>query len=205
MGLAEHLAAETVACEESALCLNSPESRGGGQASCHSCKLAPAGGGSLNCWRPWKKGLQHPKLVAEKREAGKQRRAAAQEKRAGRSRSKMAVRRQARRAEEQTNRSIIENTVNSGRSHKDGDHVSAGRIALDTKLQSKRVNPVVDLAELDKVREDARRGGNPIGALVLRNMHGRGVVVFDEADYSQLLEIIMRQAAAIAARLTEGV
>jgi len=205
MGLAEQLAAETVPCEESAQCLNSPESRGGAQTSCHTCKLALAGGGSLNCWRPWKRGLQHPKLAAQKREAGKQRRAAAQEKRKKRDRSRIDVQRQARRAESKTNRSIIENTLNSGRSHKDGDHVSAGRIALDTKLQSGNENPVVRLAELDKVREDATRGGNPIGALVLRNKHGRGVVVFDEADYSRLIEIIMRQAAVIAASLSEGV
>jgi hypothetical protein len=31
------------------------------------------------------------------------------------------------------------------------------------------------------------------------------VVVFDEADYSRLIEIIMRQAAVIAASLSEGV
>jgi hypothetical protein len=40
--------------------------------------------------------------------------------------------------------------------------------------------------------------------LVLRNKHGRGVVVFDEADYSRLIGIIMRQAATIAANLPEG-
>ena len=201
MALAEQLAGEVVPCDATDECLNSPQQRGEGQAECRYCKLANAGGGPVNRWRPWKRGRQHPKLIVEKREAGKARRAAAQEKRGKRDRAKMDVQRKARNAERQTNRSIIENTRNSGRTAKDGDHVSAGRISLDTKMQSGNENPVVRLAELDKVREDARRGGNPIGGLVLRNKHGRGVVVFDEVDYSLLIGIIMRQAAVIAAGL----
>jgi hypothetical protein len=201
MGLADQLACEVVPCGVADDCLNSPQQRGEEQAECRHCKLANSGGGSLNYWRPWQRGLQHPKLIVEKREAGKARRAAAQEKRGKRDRAKMDVQRKARNAERQTNRSIIENTRNSGRIAKDGDHVSAGRIGLDTKMQSGNENPVVHLVELDKVREDARRGGNPIGGLVLRNKHGRGVVVFDEVDYSLLIGIIMRQAAVIAAGL----
>jgi hypothetical protein len=204
MGLAEHLAVEVAPCSAAENCLNSPQQRGELQAECRNCRLADAGGGSANRWRPSRRGRQHPKLIVEKREAGKERRAAAQTKRLSRSRAKMDVQRKARDAERQTGRSIIENTRNSGRSARDGDHVSIGRIGLDTKMQSARANPVVDLAELDKVREDARRGGSPIGGLVLRNKHGRGVVVFDEADYSRLIGIIMRQAATIAANLPEG-
>lgn len=69
------------------------------------------------------------------------------------------------RAEKQTERQLIHATKNSGRSNKDGDHVAAGEITLDTKLQSKRTNPVILLHELVKVGEDARRAGNWMGAL----------------------------------------
>jgi len=79
---------------------------------------------------------------------------------------------------------------NSGRSNKDGDHVAAGEITLDTKLQSKRTNPVILLHELVKVGEDARRAGNWMGALVLRNMNGIGVVAIAEADFARLIQRI---------------
>ena len=94
------------------------------------------------------------------------------------------------RAEKQTERQLIHATKNSGRSNKDGDHVAAGEITLDTKLQSKRTNPVILLHELVKVGEDARRAGNWMGALVIRNMNGIGVVAIAEADFARLIQRI---------------
>ena len=162
---------------------------------CQYCKLASAGGGPMNCWKPWSPGTPHPKLTAEKKQKAQDRREAATAKRKAKSRPKQDLLRRAARAEKQTESNIIAATRNSGRTAQDGDHVHAGRITLDTKLQSGNTHPVVHLDELDKVRGDARRAGNPVGALVLRNKHGRGVVVFDEQDYAQLLLRILQDTA----------
>jgi hypothetical protein len=58
----------------------------------------------------------------------------------------------------------------------------------------------VNLAELDKVIEDAKRAGNVLGGLVLRNKHDRGVIVFDEKNYAAGLLIVAR---AMARKLIE--
>jgi hypothetical protein len=159
------------------------------------CRLAESGGGPMNAWRPWQQGQVHPKLAAEKKQKAQDRREVAVAKRKAKSRPKRDLARRAARAEEQTNRNIIAATRNSGRTAKDGDAVHAGRITLDTKLQSGNIHPVVHLDELDKVRADARRGGNPIGGLVLRNKHGRAVVVFDEQDYARMLLQLLENTA----------
>lgn len=197
------LAAEILECEQATDCLNSREHRGE-QAQCTYCRLAKSGGGPMNCWKPWQQGAQHPLLVAEKKQASSDRREADVEKRRKKSRPKQALLKRAARAENTTEKnfssSMLTSTVNSGRSNKDGDHDLLGRITLDTKMQSGRDNPVVDLGELDKVMQDARRAGNVLGGLVLRNKHDRGVIVFDEKNYAAGLLVVAR---AMARKLIE--
>jgi hypothetical protein len=142
--------------------------------------------------------------VEEKKQASRDRLVLSAAKRAKKSRPKQALLRKAVRAEQSTERnfssSMLTSTVNSGRSNKDGDHDLLSRVTLDTKLQSGAGNPVVNLAELDKVMEDAKRAGNVLGGLVLRNKHDRGVVVVDEKNYAAGLLIVAR---AMARKLIE--
>ncbi len=165
-------------CAEAEHCHNAP-------LACESCRLSPGGGPGLRWWP--KLDAKHPVLEAEKKQAKLAKVKAIAVKRAGRDRGRMAVQKQAQAAEKRTERNIIHATLNSGRANQDADHVSAGRITLDTKLQSKRIHPLVKLGQLDKVREDAKRAGMLLGALVLRNSTGRGVVVLDEDDYARLV------------------
>lgn len=194
----EQLGGETIPCEQQSDCFNSPIHRGQGQASCYMCKLADHNGGSSILWKPWDKKLKHPKLVQIAREKNAKKVAEILAKKKSIDPKKQILASRAARAEKQTERQIIKATKNSGRSNKDGDHVSAGKITLDTKLQTGNLNPVVKLVELDKVRGDAKRAGNPIGALVLRNKEGRGVVVLDENDYALLVtQLVVEYARQI--------
>ena len=143
--------------------------------------------GAQHYWRPVNRQIAHPVLRAERRAELRLRLQKRVEVRRGKDRGRQEVLRQAERAERQTERAIIKATVNSGRKKQDGDHISVSRIVLDTKNQPGRDNPVVVLAQLEKVREDARLNGYPLGGLVLRNKQGRGVVVFAEEDYARLL------------------
>jgi hypothetical protein len=192
MGLAEHLSGEALPCSMKEECMNSPVHRGP-QAQCVNCKFADQMPGLMNFFKPWNPKLLHPKVQQLKQDRKTARQAAAQAKRDGKDRGKQKLQVKARQAEATTNRRIIRATRNSGRTAKDADHVHAGRITIDTKLQSNAENPRVLLAELDQVRADARRAGNPLGALILRNKHGRGVVVFDEEDYARLFAITVKQ------------
>jgi hypothetical protein len=98
------------------------------------------------------------------------------------------VNRIAAQAERDTESNIIKATKNSGRSSRDGDHLVAGRITMDTKLQSTRSDPVVRLYELAKVQADAKRAGSLLGCLTLRNKHGVGVVVMSEEDFARMIK-----------------
>jgi hypothetical protein len=144
----------------------------------------------MSFWKPDVPGTKHPGVIAEKKKAKKDREAVLKTKKLTADKGKRKVLKLAVRAEKQTERQLIHATKNSGRSNKDGDHVAAGEITLDTKLQSKRTNPVILLHELVKVGEDARRAGNLMGALVLRNMNGIGVVAMAEADFARLIQRI---------------
>jgi hypothetical protein len=93
-------------------------------------------------------------------------------------------------AEKTTQKNIIRATKNSGRTDKDGDHVAGGYVTLDTKLQSKRLNPVVIATELAKVRNDSASAKTMVGGLVLRSKTGLGVVVFHEDDFAKILNLI---------------
>jgi hypothetical protein len=197
MGLIQQLAAEIEECEQAGDCLNSRANRGE-QFQCTYCRLAKSGGGPMVCWKPWKKGTEHPVLVEEKKQASRAKREARAQKRRSKSRPKQSLLKRAARAEKTTelnfNNAVV-STVNSGRSNKDGDHTLAGRVTLDTKMQSGNVHPVVNLAELDKVIEDAKRAGNIMGGLVIRNKFDRGVIVFDEKYYARGIVMLGRAYA----------
>lgn len=173
-------------CEAFERCLNRPDARRPGPSACGECRFAQSLGGTRNLWKPAKKGEKHPMATAARQAAKRAVQTARRAQSRLRDPLKRAVARQARQAEHRTGRAIIQATKNSGRSHRDGDHTMAGKITLDTKSQ-KRLHPVVQIGEMEKVREDARRAGNPFGALVLRNCHGRGFVVLAEEDFARLV------------------
>jgi len=173
-------------------CQNSVDVIGQARQKCSFCRLAPDNEDlPSHYWKAndirWKVG-GHPLLNREKVEARFQRAKNHQTKKLAVDRGKRKLLKKAARAEQTTERNIIHATKNSGRSNRDGDHIAAGSITLDTKLQTTREHPVVILGELEKVREDAKRAGNPIGALVLRNRNGVGVVVMAEADFALILQ-----------------
>lgn len=170
------------------VCQNSPEGKGS-QNLCDTCKWSPAEPDMGGDWyRPSDKRARFPRRDAAEYLARRQKIAAKQASKQGKDKARTRIGRKAARAEKQTEKSIIKSTVNSGRSHNDGDHISAGSIVLDTKMQSTRQHPVVRLEELAKVRNQARLAGYPIGALVLRNKDGLGVVCMAEADFAVLMK-----------------
>jgi hypothetical protein len=200
--LVEILTAPPVACSEAEKCLNSPDNRGDDSAECRYCKYADEGGGSADKWKPWNRIAVHPKKLAEKRVARQEKLTERAEKRRTSNKGKKKQYASAARAEKRTERSLVKGTVNSGRKNQDGDHdMGSGRIALDTKEQKTRVNPEVDLVELDKIRLQAKASGHVIGALMLRNKDGRGVLVMDEHDYTRYFT---RLVAAMARELVEA-
>ena len=174
------------------LCRNSILVTSESLARCNLCRLSPTGGSDRDYWVPTddarRNRTKHPVIEAEKREERIGRMRKKQQVKKERDRSRVNVGRQAASAEKRTERNIIQATKNSGRSHMDGDHLSAGQITLDTKHQSLRANPIVLLSELEKVRGDAVRAGAAIGGLVLRNKNNVGVVVFAERDYARIAD-----------------
>jgi hypothetical protein len=136
------------------------------------------------------KGVVHPILEQEKRAQAFKRHKDARDERLNRDKARQARLRLATHAEKMTQKNIIRATKNSGRTDKDGDHVAGGYVTLDTKLQSKRLNPVVIATELAKVRNDAASAKTMVGGLVLRSKTGLGVVVFHEDDFAKILNLI---------------
>lgn len=177
-----------IACKEGTRCKSSPSFSS--KPLCNTCRLSPA----INVftiskehhWKPTQPGYKHPILEQEKRDYkhGKAIARAAEKK--AKDPARQQINKAAARAEKRTEREIIKSTKNSGRSNKDGDHVSKGKFAMDTKLQSTRDNPIVNLSELDKIRSQAKANGLVLGALVIRNSAGRGVIVIDERDWGLL-------------------
>lgn len=187
MSLASELSGKAEPCDAAAECQNQPLV-GVPFDACSACRWAKKFGGRFDRWLPLKPGLKHPEAVKAKKAAKLVQIQEKQQQKANRDRGKMKVLSRAARAEKETERQIIKATRNSGRSNRDGDHVMAGRITLDTKLQTGRLNPVVQVVEVEKVRQDARRAGNPVGALVLRNQNGHGFVVLAEEDFVLLVK-----------------
>ena len=174
-------------CNVEEFCRNSPSNSS--RTLCNQCRLSPNVNILLSTEHHWKsidKKHKHPILENEKRQTKREKTIARQAKRKAKDRNRQQVNERAAKAEKRTEREIIKSTVNSGRSNKDGDHLSKGKIALDTKHQSKRDNPIVKLSELDKIRKQAITNGLILGALVLRNKSGRGVIVIDERDWGLL-------------------
>lgn len=175
-------------CIMASQCRNSEELAGSLRSMCALCRLSEdnLGRDMTQYWSPIETRLRHPILEAAKRQKKIDKHNKALNKKRQRDPKKRQISRQAQQAEKKTERNIIHATKNSGRRNKDGDHVSAGRITLDTKLQTTRENPVIYLGELEKVREDAMRAGKRIGGLVIRNKYGVGCVVLREDDYAIL-------------------
>lgn len=176
-------------CDLADYCKNSPQAIGEARAKCALCRLSPENEGRhmVHYWSPFEDTIQrHPVLEKEKRDKKWARHATNLEAKRNRDPKKRTISRLAEQAERKTEANIIQATRNSGRSNKDGDHVSMGNITLDTKLQTTRENPVIYLHELEKVRGDAMRSGKIIGGLVIRNKHNVGCVVLTEEDYALL-------------------
>lgn len=182
---------EPTACTEGEFCRNSPSHSL--KPKCNSCRLGPdnqrgvLAGVFPSEWRPVDPRHKHPVLEKEKRNVKLEKAVARQKARKAKDPARQARLAQAERAERRTNAQIIKSTRNSGRVNRDGDHLYAGNIVLDTKQQSTTKDPVIRLHELDKVRNDSARNGRLFGALVIRNKYGRGVVVIDERDLHKLI------------------
>jgi len=187
-------AEEVTPCELRFNCRNAPEHFISPVGRCHECKWAVSGGGTMNKYRPINRRIKHPLVESEKlRQRLEARRKRRQAERA-KDQSRRRILQKAKQAEKATERKIIAATKNSGRVRQDGDHSARGFFALDTKLQSRRLHPQVDLGELDKIRLQACRNGYPAGALVLRNRAGRGVVVLAEEDFAKVLAALPFQS-----------
>lgn len=185
-----------LSCSMGSECKNSVENVGEARTKCHSCKLSPAFSSfeyvSLSShWKPIDGKMKHPVLESNKRTAARNRQITRNTTRRLKDRAIQSILFDAGRAERTTERKIIKATKNSGRSNRDGDHLVADKITLDTKLQSKRLNPVVKMTELHKVRQDALSVGNSIGALVLRTKSGAGVVALREEDFALLISMLV--------------
>jgi hypothetical protein len=181
---------EPAACKEGDFCRESPSNST--HSKCNYCRLSPANKTGILAgvfpseWHPINSKHKHPILEKEKRDANRRKVLERQQIRKNKDRDRKAVQQSAKKAEQLTQKAIIKATRNSGRTNRDGDHLFANDIVLDTKLQSRAESPVVHLHELDKVRTDAKRHNKIAGALVIRNKTGRGVVVFDLSDFALL-------------------
>lgn len=156
-------------------------------SKCSVCRLAPNNEDLDNHYWSGISGAKHPALEKQKKDKSRKQSRDKQLKRLNTDRSKTRLLSKAVRAENQTERVIIKSTVNSGRKFSDGDHLLAGSITLDTKLQTNNQHPKVDLGELQKVGEDSKRAGTLFGALVIRTANNVGVVVMKEEDFAVLI------------------
>jgi hypothetical protein len=178
-------------CSEAVICRNSPANKGEQFAKCALCSLSPDNNGRqmLDYWKPVKGApKRHPEL--ERKRLLIKALAHMEDLRAKYNvdPKKKRVSKLAKQAEQRTESNIIKATKNSGRINKDGDHVAFNSITLDTKLQTTRTNPTINLTELEKVRQDSKRSGTIIGGLVIRNKHNVGCVVLSESDFAILMK-----------------
>jgi hypothetical protein len=158
---------------------------------CYICRLAPGNESyAKDFWRPKEHGLKHPTILKEKADKKLAERKERIAHRQNRDKSKMKLSRKAVNSEREVSNKVIKATRNSGRTFMDGDFSVKNFITLDNKLQTTRVNPEVDLAELEKVNLDAERAKNLLGGLVITNKHGVAVIVFKLEDFSR--EILSR-------------
>jgi hypothetical protein len=184
----DHLIQEIAPCSQGASCRNSMIVNPAGE-KCSVCRLAPGNEDYEQQFWSGIKGTRH--VVLDQERAFSQRKAARDKQitRMAKDRKRQKTLTKATKSEANTGNAIIKATVNSGRLYKDGDFSLADCITLDSKLQSNRLHPKVDLAELEKVGQDAKRVGNLLGALVLRNSNDVGVVVMKEEDFAVLISM----------------
>jgi hypothetical protein len=114
------------------------------------------------------------------------------QKRLNKNKDKVKLQRKAKRSEDKAGENIIKATKNSGRSFKDGDFTTDD-ITLDNKLQTTRINPLVKLEEMAKVKADAQRAGNQLSGLILENKNGSSFVVLTLEDFSKLLSMLIKE------------
>jgi hypothetical protein len=187
---------DAVPCSEGNNCKYSPQNAGEQGTRCVGCRLSPEHDSDDDLpsnWKPLDKRLKHPKLEQEKRARHYERQRELRDKRLSKDKNRKRVITLAEKAERDTERQIIKATKNSGRSNKDGDHLAGDLISLDTKLQTKRLHPVVNANELAKIRNDAKTAGALLGGLIIRSKTGLGVVVFHEDDFAKILQLIKGQ------------
>ena len=184
---------ELVECSQANLCRNSLTKSSRAQQKCGVCRLAPGNEGFEQQFWSGIQGAKHPQLEAEKREAKALVNITRHLIRKSKSKPRQNLLKKAVKAEKTTERNIIQSTENSGRLHRDGDHILQGFISLDTKMQSNRIHPVVQLEELNKIALDSKRAGNTLGGLVIRNKFDVGVVVMREEDFAILVAAIKRK------------
>ena len=187
---------EVLPCAEGAECLNSLDALGQGSAKCGVCRWSPDGTNSTSFWKPRDGKRKHPQAIEAKKVKAKAHLKELRVKRETADRARRKIQKKAEKAERLTESNYIKATKNSGRSNKDGDHTVGGHITVDTKLQTTCENPVVKLHELHKVRKDAKRAGNWIGCLTLRNRSDVGVVVMAEEDFAKLTAWLLKEDAA---------
>lgn len=189
-------------CEMGLQCKNSPDVVGEGNGKCYMCRLSPARWEvcepDKHYWKPIDKKAKHPVLESEKRTEARQRVLARQVARLAKDKNRQKVMRRAQKAEADTQKKFIQATRNSGRVNQDGDHVVVGRVTLDTKLQSDRVHPIVDMGELVKVRMQAAASGQIAGGLVLRTKNNVGVVAMFEDDFARLIRLLPREEGNVS-------
>lgn len=116
------------------------------------------------------------KSAANKKEKSKQTLAAMMEQKA----HKMAD----RVAKKKFEKDFSAPTLNSGRVTRDVDHtMHSGQIRLDSKHQSKRKHPLVNLDELDEAVFKGSKFRSDLAGLIIWNEDQRPVVVFDYEDW----------------------
>ena len=190
----DQLIQEVEPCNQGSTCRNSILNNPAGQ-KCSVCRLAP---NNQECEQQfWSgiKGAKHSVLEEEKHDKNVKVARDKQLVRLGKDKKRKKLLTKAVRAEASTESSIIRSTVCSGRVNRDSDHiVGDGFLRLDTKMQSKNINPTIRVEELEKACQDAKRGGSSVGGLVIRNKNDQGFIVFREADFSSeiLARIIIR-------------
>lgn len=190
-----NLIQEITPCDQGVSCRNSVENSSMATTKCSLCRLAPGNEDFEHQFWSGIKGAKHPILEQERKDKNVKVARDKQIVRMGKDKKRKKLLVRATKAEAITEQAIIKSTVNSGRLNKDGDHLLADCITLDTKLQTNRLHPKVDLGELDKVGSDAKRAGQMMGALVLRNSQNVGVVVMKEEDFATLIALWRNNAS----------
>lgn len=149
---------------------------------CDFCRFAPGNENYMaQYYAPIDKKIVHPVLLKEKESRKHNQK---QERKLAKSEKDKDKTRLLKKAAQTEQR--VKNTLNSGRANKDGDLKTAD-ISIDVKLQSTHKHPVINIDEFDKIQNDARRGNNKHGILIIENESGRRFVVMSEQLFGELI------------------